>query len=120
MKKLFAMSLFALSTLSMFGGNIEKNNASTPAQSEITEQVGTVSCYHITMIEQYYVNHQSGPAITVLDEFKLYTEQGFEQRLQELDALYINTFSFKTGNGVLYTVSSTKSSIYNCISVSTN
>ncbi|MCP1994727.1 hypothetical protein [Flavobacterium sp. HSC-61S13] len=105
MKKLFAMSLFALSTTAMFGGNIERNNTKTsvPSEEKTEQQQKVLSCYRFIVTQQVFVNNFPSNSIIVYNETGLYTESGALIKRSQLERIYISDYDSKTGKGNLFT-----------------
>lgn len=97
MKKLFAMSLFALSTTAMFGGNIERiENITT---NEKTDQIAVKKCYRFEVYSQYFVNHNpTSNMVLVYDYTGYFTEAEFQIKSDELYATYVSTLNNGSNN----------------------
>lgn len=99
MKKLFAMSLFALSTTAMFGGNIERMETKTITSNEKTDQIAVKKCYRFEVYSQYFVNHNPTSKMALVYKYiGYYTEVEFQIKSDELFETYKSTLN-NSSNG---------------------
>ncbi len=121
MKKLFAMSLFALSTLSMFGGNIVNDSNTNNAKpcNNTLEQLQTYHfCYNFKVYIQKVKNFIPNPLIQIMhQEGGLYTESAAQLRMQQLADLYQSEVN-EYGAGTIYTYEYEKDPNLSCFQIS--
>lgn len=98
MKKFFVLSLFAVSSVTMFGGNIEKKSKNNVSKTETVNQDETRTCYTFKVFVQK--THVPNPQIHLaFQETKAYTKKGALERSKAIALRYPN----KPENKTLYT-----------------
>ncbi len=116
MRKIIAMSIFALGSLTMFASE-KTNTVKTETKIELSkEDQIKVTCYHFQVYKRPIINGVPQSPFLFYEEFGLYDSyENAQNRMSEIEDLYPNN-----STSFLYLVGFSSSTSINCFIVKPN